>query len=287
MMNKISIIIPHYNTPQLLLRCLDSIPDREDIQIIVVDDNSSPKIVDFDNFPGLERQNVQVLFNKNNKGAGHARNIALKEATGKWLLFADSDDFFVSGFLDTLSYHFNSEHDMILFKAESVDSETLEHTERNERINKNIDLALNNDITAREASLNVQSPWCRLIRREFVEQNAIIFDEVMASNDTMFTTKASCLAKSIGLSPEIIYVVTYRKGSLWDSRKTNPNNYLTRLNVQIDRNKFVKQYGYKQLPLLSYLYHAYEINLSTFFKVFWILISRGVLFQGIFTYFRQ
>jgi len=35
-----SIIIPHKNIPHLLVRCLDSIPQREDVQIIVADDNS-------------------------------------------------------------------------------------------------------------------------------------------------------------------------------------------------------------------------------------------------------
>ena len=37
---KYSIIIPHYNNPELLMRCLKSIPVSEDIQVIVVDDNS-------------------------------------------------------------------------------------------------------------------------------------------------------------------------------------------------------------------------------------------------------
>ena len=55
-----SIIIPHKNIPNLLQRCLDSIPNREDVQIIVVDDNSDPNIVDFDKFPGLNRSNVEV-----------------------------------------------------------------------------------------------------------------------------------------------------------------------------------------------------------------------------------
>ena len=35
-----SIIIPHYDIPDLLMRCLKSIPVSEDIQVIVVDDNS-------------------------------------------------------------------------------------------------------------------------------------------------------------------------------------------------------------------------------------------------------
>ena len=57
-----SIIIPHKNIPNLLQRCLDSIPNREDVQIIVVDDNSDPNIVDFDKFPGLNRSHFEVNF---------------------------------------------------------------------------------------------------------------------------------------------------------------------------------------------------------------------------------
>ena len=40
-----SIIIPHKNTPSLLQRCLDSIPQRSDIEIIIVDDNSDEQKV--------------------------------------------------------------------------------------------------------------------------------------------------------------------------------------------------------------------------------------------------
>ena len=55
-----SIIIPHKNIPNLLQRCLDSIPNREDVQIIVVDDNSDPNIVDFDKFPGLNLSLIHI-----------------------------------------------------------------------------------------------------------------------------------------------------------------------------------------------------------------------------------
>ena len=47
MLNKplYSIIIPHYNLPKLLRRCLQSIPEREDVQVIVVDDSAQPHTV--------------------------------------------------------------------------------------------------------------------------------------------------------------------------------------------------------------------------------------------------
>lgn len=52
---KYSIIIPHKITPNLLQRLLDSIPQRDDLAVIVVNDNSSPSTVDFRHFPGHDR----------------------------------------------------------------------------------------------------------------------------------------------------------------------------------------------------------------------------------------
>lgn len=59
-----SIIIPHKDIPCLLQRCLDSIPSRDDVQIIVADDDSSPDVVDFAHFPGSDRTDVEILFTK-------------------------------------------------------------------------------------------------------------------------------------------------------------------------------------------------------------------------------
>ena len=67
-----SIIIPHKDIPCLLQRCLDSIPPRDDVQIIVADDDSSPDIVEFAHFPGRDRTDVEILFTKEGRGAGYA-----------------------------------------------------------------------------------------------------------------------------------------------------------------------------------------------------------------------
>ena len=112
-----SIIIPHKNIPDLLLRCLDSIPRRDDIQIIIVDDNSNPQKVDFENFPGLGDPCVEVYFTKEGKGAGYARNVGLKYAKGKWLFFADSDDTYTSSFSKFLTDSKDLVADVVYFKA--------------------------------------------------------------------------------------------------------------------------------------------------------------------------
>ena len=50
-----TIIIPHKNIPLLLSRLINSIPVREDLEIIVVDDGSDAGIVNFDNLPFKDR----------------------------------------------------------------------------------------------------------------------------------------------------------------------------------------------------------------------------------------
>lgn len=58
---KYSIIIPHYNNPELLMRCLKSIPVSEDIQVIVVDDNSADADTYLDRYPELSRPLFKVI----------------------------------------------------------------------------------------------------------------------------------------------------------------------------------------------------------------------------------
>lgn len=84
-----SIVIPHRNTPDLLQRLIDSIPMREDIEIIVVDDNS-----DKDKKAAISRSDVRTIYidKEHSRGAGRARNVGMDAAKGKWLLFADADE---------------------------------------------------------------------------------------------------------------------------------------------------------------------------------------------------
>jgi glycosyltransferase involved in cell wall biosynthesis len=56
----ISIIVPHKNKLKLLERCLNSIPERDDIEVIIVDDNSEEKYKN--NLPCFSRANTKVFF---------------------------------------------------------------------------------------------------------------------------------------------------------------------------------------------------------------------------------
>ena len=212
-----SIIIPTKNIPDLLQRCLESIPQRSDIEIIVVDDNSDREIVDVKNYPGTNNQQVKIIFLPESKGAGYARNIGLTIAKGKWILFADSDDYFSEKFSDILDRYINSEYDIIFLNYERVDSVTKEkiHVYRQSFITgKN----LNDKLLENKLRFVMGPPWCKMIAHHLIKKYNVKFDEVAKHNDTMFSLKIGYYADRIFIDPEIAYYNTQREGSITTSR---------------------------------------------------------------------
>ena len=94
-MAKISVIVPIYNSNKYLNRCLDSIKNQtlEDIEIILVNDNSTDNSLDIMNQYKQVDSRFKIIDLHTNKGPGYARNIGVSEATGKYIGFVDSDDY--------------------------------------------------------------------------------------------------------------------------------------------------------------------------------------------------
>ena len=210
-----TVIVPHKNVPKLLERLLNSIPFRDDLEIIVVDDNSSDEIVDFNNFPFMGRTNYHVIFTKESHGAGFARNCAIPLAKGKWFLFADSDDFFNESFGDFLSEYVDSDADVIYFNANSVDSDTLEPSSRVDHLHEFIDEYKHNEEHG-ELILRYlfTEPWCKMVKKELIQANNILFEESRIRNDVRFSYLVGYYAKKIIVDYRQLYCVTTRKNSL-------------------------------------------------------------------------
>lgn len=233
-----SIIIPHKNIPSLLSRCLSSIPQREDLEIIVVDDNSDPNIVDFDNFPGKGRNDVTIVFDKESKGGGHARNVGLKNAKGKNVLFADADDYFnycINGLLDKYSSEL---FDVVYFRANSVDTEYYTTSHRARLLNTLIDLYDSNENYALfHLKYSFGEPWCKLVKRSLIEEHHISFDETPIHNDTKFSYLVGHYAKNIIIDKHALYCVTTREGSV--SKLIDEKRRLARIQVFVERERFL------------------------------------------------
>ncbi len=208
-----SVIIPHYNIPELLVRCINSIPVRPDVQVIVVDDCSPGAEEYIIKYKELSRPYLEFYSTGKGGSAGRARNVGLDHAKGKWLVFADSDDFFVENIGELFDEYVNAEEDIIYFNNKSVLSDNInQSSERDlrswmfERFSRTKDESI--------FRCDCPTPWGRFTKKELVDRINARFDETRYSNDRFFDVYTGINAHNIRIVDSLCYILTQRTNSL-------------------------------------------------------------------------
>lgn len=251
-----TLIIPHYNIPHLLERLLKSIPERDDIQVIVVDDCSPSTCSQQLEEIQLKFPKIEIYSTGINGGGGKARNIGLNHAQGKYLIFADADDYFEPNFNALLHKYCHCNFDIVYFSA-ILESEEDNHRKYDNYINFFIKKAL---LSASEKDLKFifTQPWGKLIRRDLVISNSILFEESIVSNDVRFSTEVDYHAKKLIADSSQCYVWKQRKFST--SKNLNSRKILKRLEIDLSRHKFLS--SIKWHDKLNYLEMMIQIDRS-------------------------
>ncbi|MCR4619459.1 MAG: glycosyltransferase family 2 protein [Paludibacteraceae bacterium] len=224
-------------------RCLDSIPQREDIEIIVIDDNS-----DADKRPAVTRSDVRLIYidAEHTKGAGRARNYGLKEAKGTWIVFADCDDFFVQGFLSVLDKYKDSEVCVVYHPADAADTQTLEPIPQLLRQHNGYFEKYDGSKESENfIRFRLHSPWWKMVRRDFIVKHKIQFEEVLKGNDVFFTFQVGYYARKIAVEQSKIYVYTYNLQGITNGKK-NKSIYLHAIQNIKKSNEFYKFIGHPE-----------------------------------------
>lgn len=224
----LSIIIPHYNEPILLGKLLDTIPDSSAIEVLVIDDHSTEYLEAFFKCRQKYRKR-NITFYENDSGEngpGAARNVGIKNARGKYLLFADSDDRFLPGWEYAVEEAMDNNADIIFFP---MTSQTLDGglSRRHEYHAELVNSYLTHPMHEQEIRLRYKyiAPWSRLIKRHIIEVNKIWFDEIRYSEDVMFAAKLGYYARNIKVCNRIIYCVVEHDGSMTTFKDEYTLNY--------------------------------------------------------------
>ena len=93
---KFSVIVAVYNQEDLIIKALESIPKRDDIEILICDDCSTDKTLELitkykEEHPDL---NIRIIRNEENKGLGYTKNKLYDNASGEYISELDSDDYY-------------------------------------------------------------------------------------------------------------------------------------------------------------------------------------------------
>lgn len=239
-----SLIIPHKNSPKDLKRLLDTIPEREDLQVIVVDDNSDSNQFDIDEFKNQIKSNVELVITTGGEGAGHARNVGLQKAKGKWLLFADADDMFTD-FLPRLLDKYKKDETIDIVYLNAV--RTNESGERWPFVSDFYIRNYNKNKCYSEKVLRygMWSPWTRMVKNELVKSNSICFEEIPTGNDMMFSLNCSKFAKIIATEESVLYLYFVPQNrSKTEEFRRKVTNVKFRIELGLRQNELYKSVGY-------------------------------------------
>lgn len=179
----VSIIIPAYNAAKSIERCLDSILAQEDIHIIkevlVIDDGSKDNTADL--VKSYENQFPIIrLIKKNNGGVSSARNEGIRQATGEYLVFCDSDDELQRECCSELYYTIKQNHsDMVICGYEMIDNNSVvvripqeKYSIKERHITECFDYFFNNFF--------LNTPWGRIYQRDKI---SVLFDENLQNGE--------------------------------------------------------------------------------------------------------
>ena len=248
------------------------------MQIIVIDDNS-----DSGKKPDLERSDVEVVLLDANrsKGAGRARNIGLGYAKGKWLLFADADDYYADYLPMLLDKYIDDDTtDIVYLNARVFDECGNSYLYKSDKlINDYLANVSNSELKLR---FSMWTPWSRMVKRKVVDDNHLQFDELPAGNDKMFCLFCSRYAAKMTVENNQVYwYYKPSKGSQTDKNR----NYLMidgLLDVRCRTIALYKEVGYKPLPTLFELLfkskYSKGLNLSEKLKKYLFFIRKSGLY---------
>lgn len=256
-MKQISIIVPAYNCEQTIIECVNSVKSQtyDRWELIIVNDGSTDSTAEKLNIFGSDSR-IKVIASSN-KGVSCARNIGIKNSTGDYIMFLDSDDCLTpNACLELVNNIGDSEI--------SIGSYITKHTMRNTVEIHSVtpfcgdirDFLAMYEMYSNERLL--QGPWGKLFLKEIIDCNHIHFPEHLSfGEDTYFVYEYLSFVNRISYSDVIIYEYYVRGNSLCHGFRDDKYEILLQLN-----SKFVNLLLEKNINADAD--YVYKINRESF-----------------------
>lgn len=265
----LSIVIPIYKVEKYLRECVDSVLKQtfNNIEIILVDDGSPddcPRICDD---YATSHENVRVIH-KQNGGLSSARNEGIKVASGEYIAFLDSDDFYIhSDFLERVYSKLTEKKVDILFfcrtkyydKSKTFSDKVIFYDREVEGTSEYSDLLYNLSIRDElEASASM-----KVIRTSILKDNRLYFKEGIYSEDVEWVFRLYPVLRSGAVLNYPDYAYRLREGSITHSLgKKNIDDVFYSIETYADRIKNDNIDEKIKKSLLNYLAYQYLIELG-------------------------
>ncbi len=118
-MSLVSIIIPVYNREKYIEKTLLSVLKQPnfDYEIIIINDGSTDKSLQICEMYSKQYDCIKI-YSQENKGVSAARNLGIKKSSGKYIMFLDSDDYYVDNFFNNqLESELKNDYDLLAYSS--------------------------------------------------------------------------------------------------------------------------------------------------------------------------
>lgn len=196
MSNKISVIIPAYNSQDVILNCLNSVCNQtyKNLEIIVVLKDSGDKTAEI--IQKLNDPRIKVIKQNDDSGAGGARNIGLKSAHGDWIGFVETDDVIDLNFYQKL---ISADTD------ENIDILCGEIFNKNKPHNHFAPSKIYTTFTEKYNLIKNGATFDKIFKKSLVRKYNLKCSEKIRWEDNIFIFKAFYYAQKIKTVPAAVY----------------------------------------------------------------------------------
>ncbi|MBP1570376.1 MAG: glycosyltransferase [Oscillospiraceae bacterium] len=276
-MPTVSVIIPVYNAEKYLSQCVESVVNQtfKDIEIILVNDGSKDTSGTLCDKWSAKDNRIKVIH-KQNSGPAATRNMGTKAATGSWILYLDSDDWYENDTLiDTLlSFADKKDSDIVCFNYRR-------YFENSRTYSDVLCHAESEDVSPSylvDNKIFTSSPCLKLIKHSIITENDIYFEEGVLSEDIEFNAKFLLATDKISFCEECVYVYRARENSITTSISKKHVDDLVyiiyKMSQMADRTAEYNSFLAFQYCTLLINAHIAKADKTTFKKIFsyrWLL----------------
>lgn len=270
MRKKMSIIIPVYNVEKWLTKCVESVLQQtyENLEIILINDGSTDNSGTICDYYGSKDSRVIVIHNQNS-GLSVTRNIGMKQATGDYIMFLDSDDYILD---DNVIHKFieilNKDKSDFIYSSYCRFNDEAENA-ITEILPLNLSLSDLNQLNGIEAlALLIKensyhhAAYLKICRRDFLINNKLFFKENIYHEDSEWTPRLFYCAHKISLYKDNYYMRRMREDSIMTTKneKNITKKICDTLMIANELSKF-----YLQLNQSS----EREIIINDFVRMYW------------------
>lgn len=202
----VSVVVPVYNTARYLPQCVDSLINQtlRDVEFIFVDDGSTDNSVEILEQYRKKDERIKIL-RQENMHAGVARNNGMKQATGKYIIFLDSDDYYDLTLLErAFRCAEKNQAEIVFFGHYIYDIQTGKIRKYPFKVKRGV--FSGEMLGVRVFSFIYTVPWNKLYLKSFLVRHKLEYQAIYMYNDVYFVSLSVALAERIVcLNKRLVY----------------------------------------------------------------------------------